>query len=162
MFISGPAHRQQPEQAERPRRTFYTLTSRLSYSRNGQGRSDNLSSKDLSTRSRSKPMTVKTWLISGVVATLILIPLQNAQAWDNGSGGGRHGGQGYSQGNHGYSRDSGYDRGYRGYEGRGYSGNRGGYGNHGDDRRSGGGYHGGHHGYYGGDNGRRPMDQPER
>ena len=30
-------------------------------------------------------MTVMKWFISGVAAALILIPLQNAQAWDSGS-----------------------------------------------------------------------------
>ena len=112
-------------------------------------------------------MTVKTWFISGVAAALILIPLENAQAWDSGSSRGGsnqyyQGGQNGSQGNHSYSRDSGYDRGHRGYEGRGYSRGHGYYRHHGDDRRPSGSYYGGHHGYYGGDSVRRPMDQPER
>ena len=115
-------------------------------------------------------MTVMKWFISGVAAALILIPLQIAQAWDSGSsrGGSDYGGQNDSQGNHGYSRDSGYDRGHRGYESRGHSGGHGYYGRHdyyrhyGDDRRPSGSYYGGHHGYYGSDSVRRPMDQPER
>jgi hypothetical protein len=118
-------------------------------------------------------MTVKTWFISGVAAALILIPLQNAQAWESGSSRGGsvqyyQGGQNDSQRNRGYSGDSGYDRGHRGDEGRGYSGGHGYYGrhddyrHHGDNRRPSGGYYGGHHGYYGGDSVRRPMDQPER
>ena len=113
-------------------------------------------------------MTVMKWFISGVAAALILIPLQNAQAWDSGSSRGGsnqyyQGGQNGSQGNHSYSRDSGYDRGHRGYSGgHGYYGRHDDYRHHGDNRRPSGGYYGGHHGYYGGDSVRRLMDQPER
>lgn len=67
-------------------------------------------------------------IVGGVMAALILVPLQNSQAWDNGNRGG--------------SGD--YHQGYRGYGGSGYYGNRGYYGNHG--------YYG-HYGYYRGQGG---------
>lgn len=96
-------------------------------------------------------MNTMKGIVGSVMAALILIPLQNAQAWDNGNRGGSgdyytqdhggYGGPGY-YGNRGGSGD--YHQGYRGYGGSGYYGNRGYYGNHG--------YYG-HYGYYRGQGG---------
>jgi hypothetical protein len=113
-------------------------------------------------------MAVMKWFISGVAAALILIPLQNAQAWDNGSSRGSssvyyyQGGRNDSQRHHGYSRESGYNRGHRGYESRGHSGGHGYDRHHGDYGRPSGGYDGSRPGYYGSDSGCRAMDQPEQ
>ena len=59
-------------------------------------------------------MNIMKRIVGSVMVALILIPLQNAQAWDNGN---RGGWGGY------------YAQGHRGYGGPGYYGNRGYYRN---------------------------------
>ena len=61
-------------------------------------------------------MNIMKRIVGSVMVALILIPLQNAQAWDNGN---RGGWGGY------------YAQGHRGYGGPGYYGNRGYYGHNG-------------------------------
>ena len=77
--------------------------------------------------------TVMKGILGGVVAALIILPLQSAQAWDNGSarGGDYHSGSSDYRGYRGYG-GPGYYRGYRGYDRSGYSqGYRGDYGRRG-------------------------------
>ena len=81
--------------------------------------------------------TVMQGILGGVVAALIILPLQSAQAWDNGSarGGDYRSGSSYYRGYRGHD-GPGYYRGYRGYDrsySRGYRGDygrRGYYGRH--------------------------------
>lgn len=83
--------------------------------------------------------TVMKGILGGVAAALIILPLQSAQAWDNGSarGGDYHSGSNYYRGYRG-DDGPGYSRGYRGYDRSGYPreyrenyyGHRGYYGRH--------------------------------
>lgn len=63
-------------------------------------------------------MNLMKAMLGGVVAASIMIPLRNAQAWDNNTTGG-----GSYYGRPGYSQN------YRGYDGSGYSPRHRGYGN---------------------------------
>ena len=86
-------------------------------------------------------MNMMKRIVGSVMVALILIPLQNAQAWDNGN---RSGWGGYyAQGHRGYGEPSYYGNrryyGHNGYYGnRGYYGHNGYYGNHGYYRSQGG------------------------
>ena len=85
-------------------------------------------------------MNIMKRIVGSVMVALILIPLQNAQAWDNGN---RSGWGGYyAQGHRGYGEPSYYGNrryyGHNGYYGnRGYYGHNGYYGNHGNYGNSG-------------------------